>query len=1113
MKIRNNSYENNSFVRNAWRDRSRAGMLAGRIEVNKIRHTGSLQLPQDKNNQISFVLNRGSEVARQEDSEKAKALADYDQLLDLVTQLQSSEQSAKKLQPAAGLVTQHRNATSSGDILEFKAFWGQFDGAVHRRKFFDNVTKFVHLKSCLSSEALQLTIGLTVTAENYGELVKLLHDRFHRTTDILDAYINRLFELQPASSHSRKDLLRLHDEINSQLLEIRAIGRDIDTRDTKLISGFRMLLPRLANLLSPRTRTRRSYPSSVSMLSVWITRTTWPTGKHGPHRHDRTFEDKHESTTNDALHASITPKCPCPENARKRLGHCIYVSNMFQIQFKCLQHGHRATECKLKGRIQTTRKPTQKKSCLEDKTEASANVQLTSSHGPTRIRFQTIRAIAHGAEGKRMTVSCLFDSAAERTQREDVAQTLGLAGPIETITILRGGHDDPVAIETTPGWVVFDPVNPSPNPTSQVNCVQIESEIEQTVKKFWELDSIGIKPQDENPSQDSNGKTWYLPHHAVYKTVNGELKCRIVFDGSAIYGGVSLNQCLETGPNLQTDLVGVLLRLRQYQIAVQANIEIMYLQVALRVEDRDACVSCFLWRNCVQDSPVRVYCLPRVCFGLACSPYLAMNVIKAHAEQNPEECDDIIKVPVFLRKRIPPQEVGHPEPQRELLSLAAKVYDPLGYLAPFTVQAKMMFQSLWTLGLSWDQGMQEHETEADPKRLILPGITLEIHALLLTIWGNLSETDCEARVNWTREPAELDDRDETLMTEQKSIKTQPGSSYEKLSRVTAYCLRFIRNIQLPVIERKVDINLSVSELWAAEVRWFRQVQTKEFATTANSAERLKKFQPFLDDQSLMRVGGRLQQSALPPESKHPIILPSHQPLVELLIQDQHVRQLHVDVNQTLVGIRSKFWIFKGRNAVRKVIRSCPVCRRVDAQPYRLRMGNLPADRVTESLPFSHIGVDFAGSLFVRPEVKRCNTQVHKAYICIFTCMTTRAVHLELLKEQTTDSFLQGLRRFIFRSFNLVDQFIQCLFRDSNWKRLQHKLDQERIRWKFITPRAPWCSGYWERLIRSVKNALRKTLRGALLTHDKLHTTICEIEARINDQPIVLTGDNPSDRIA
>ncbi|KRZ04078.1 hypothetical protein T11_4559 [Trichinella zimbabwensis] len=1462
------------------------------------------------------------------DSKSAKALAGYDQLLDLVTQLQSKandllKNSSQQPDLSQNTATQHQGEcvplsaivqilklpTYSGDILEFKAFWGQFDGAVHRRKDFDNVTKFVHLKSCLSGEALQVANGLTVTAENYEELVKLLHDRFHRTTDILDAHINRLHELQPASSHSRKELLRLHDEINGQLLEIRALGRDIDTRDTKLISGFRMLLPRLANLLPPRTRTK------------WKEHSTKLTEEGLTSKAFLSF------LSQQALLCRGDHRLPnCKRFLSQGLEERKKTARTLHLCFKCLQHGHRATECKMKGRgwtlhrlltstspNQQTRRqadpdnekqPTQKKSRLEEKTEASANVLLTSTHGPTRIRFQTIRAIAHGTDGKRMTVNCLFDSAAERTLvREDVAQTLGLAGPIETITvkgihgihchsaasrriqlrlsplkshphegvnqpiealtltkicddipsvpfrskdwkhleqlhlteerdtnlpihiligldfygrflgekILRGGHDDPVAIETTLGWVVFGPVNPSPNPTSQINCVQIENEIEQTLKKFWELDSIGIKPQEENPTQDSvsakfhsnlthdgsrytvgllwkpgeirlpnnrslaeqrlqaiersimkdpakqlaystvieeyirngwveevtsqheqSGKTWYLPHHAVYKTVNGELKCRIVFDGSAKYGGVSLNQCLETGPNLQTDLVGVLLRFRQYQIAVQADIEKMYLQVALQVEDRDACR--FLWRNCVQDSPVRVYRLTRVCFGLACSPYLAMNVIKAHAERNPEECDAIIKralsnmyvddlvmscdeesevaalisrVPEFLRKggfhlrkwasnrvdllaTLPRPEVcetGERElgkalgvywlkdkdvitfrppansttqsrtTKRQLLSLAAKVYDPLGYLAPFTVQAKIMFQSLWTLGLSWDSPLppkiskqwrswQEElkklsqiklsrpwlshsvkqvrkvevhifgdasqaayaacaylrvesldgessvklmiaKTRVTPvrhislprlelmaallcarlKKYIEKEVTLPIQetfcwsdSMVVLAWirgsskrwkpfvanrveeiqsvvsprqwkycptkenpadipsrgrslDELLEADLwwqgprwlsQARVNWPREPAELDDRDEAVMTEQKSIKVLTArvneqgiervldptrySSYERLIRVTAYCLRFIRNIQLPVIERNVNINLSVTELWAAEVRWFRQVQTKEFATTANSAERLKKFQPFLDDKGLLRMGGRLQQATLPPESKHPILLPSHHPLVELLIRDHHIRQLHAGVNQTLVAIRSKFWILKGRNAVKKVIRSCPTCRRVDAQPYRLRMGNLPADRVTESPPFSHTGVDFAGPLFVRPDVQGRDVRVNKAYVCIFTCMTTRAVHLELLREQTTDSFLQGLRRFIsrrgrprviqsdnFRSFKLADTFIQCLFRDNNWEKLQRKFNEERIRWKFITPRAPWCGGYWERLIRSIKNALRKTI--------------------------------------
>ncbi|XP_003369067.1 conserved hypothetical protein [Trichinella spiralis] len=127
---------------------------------------------------------------------------------------------------------------------------------------------------------------------------------------------------------------------------------------------------------------------------------------------------------------------------------------------------------------------------------------------------------------------------------------------------------------------------------------------------------------------------------------------------------------------------------------------------------------------------------------------------------------------------------------------------------------------------------------------------------------------------------------------------------------------------------------------------------------------------------------------------------------------------------------------------------------------------------------------------------------------------TRAVHLKLLREQTTDSFLQGLQRFISRRgrprviqsdnfwfFKLADTFIQSLFRDSDWEKLQRKLNEERIRWKFITPRARWCGGYWERFILSIKNAPRKTIRGAFLKYDELHT------ARINDRPLVFMGDD------
>ncbi|XP_003367212.1 hypothetical protein Tsp_14493, partial [Trichinella spiralis] len=246
-----------------------------------------------------------------------------------------------------------------------------------------------------------------------------------------------------------------------------------------------MLLPRLANLLPPLTRTKwkehstklteegltsKAFLSFLSQQALCMDHTDNLANRktRSPPARQNIRRQIRKHTTIDALHSSITPKCPvcrgdyrlpnCKRFLSQGLEERKKTARTLHLCFKCLQHGHRATECKLKGRgwilhrlltstspNQQTRRqadpdnekqPTQKKSRLEEKTEASANVLLTSTHGLTRIRFQTIRAIAHGTEGKRMTVNCLFDSAAERTLvREDVSQTLGLAGPIKTITV------------------------------------------------------------------------------------------------------------------------------------------------------------------------------------------------------------------------------------------------------------------------------------------------------------------------------------------------------------------------------------------------------------------------------------------------------------------------------------------------------------------------------------------------------------------------------------------------------------------------------------------------------------------------------------------------------
>ncbi|XP_003368715.1 Tas retrotransposon peptidase A16 superfamily [Trichinella spiralis] len=711
--------------------------------------------------------------------------------------------------PLNAIVQIPKLPTYSGDILEFKAFWDQFDGAVHRIKDFDNVTKFVHLKSCLSGEALQLANGLTVTAENYEDI-------------------------QPQS----KELLPLHDETNSQLLEIRALGRDIDTRDTKLISGFRMLLPRLTNLLPILTRTKwkehrtkladegltsKAFLYILSQRAVCMDHTDNLANRktRSPPARQNIRRQIQKHTTIDPLHSSITPKCSvcrgnhrlpnCKQFLSQGLEERKKTARTLHLCFKSLQHGHRATDCKLKG-WDNEKQPTQKKSLLEEKTDANANVLLTSTHGLTRIRFQTKRGIAHGAEGKQMTVNCLFDSAAERTLvREDVAQTLRIAGPIETITVkeVHGIHCHSAASRKI--QLRLSPLKSHPHegvnqPIEVLTLTKICNDISSVtfLSKDWKhLEQLHLPEErdmnlpihilidldfygrffsekiltvieeyirngwvEEVTSQhEQNGKTWYLPHHAVYKTVDGELKCRVVFYGSAKYGSVSLNQCLETGPNLQSDLVGVD---RSASDSTKSQCRLTLRECTCRLHSGWKTAILVVSCGATAYRTLRCECIALpVCFGLACYPYLAMNVIKAHAERNPEECDDIIKralsnmnvddlvmswdeesevaalirrVPVFLRKgrfhlrkwasnrvdllaTLPRPEVcetGEREiskalgvywlkdedvitfrppansttqsrtTNKQLLSLAAKVYDPLGFLAPFTVQVKMM---------------------------------------------------------------------------------------------------------------------------------------------------------------------------------------------------------------------------------------------------------------------------------------------------------------------------------------------------------------------------------------------------------------------------------------
>ena len=239
--------------------------------------------------------------------------------------------------------------------------------------------------------------------------------------------------------------------------------------------------------------------------------------------------------------------------------------------------------------------------------------------------------------------------------------------------------------------------------------------------------------------------------------------------------------------------------------------------------------------------------------------------------------------------------------------------------------------------------------------------------------------------------------------------------YSRLLRTVAWIRRCIRNSRLKEDERlstsSTGLEIQEAEEWlivhVQETSLLEEVSlAKHRGPVKNS--KLTNLNPFLCPTSgLLRVGGRSHRSSLPEEEKHPIILPLNHPVVKLLIDDVHFRELHAGVKHTLSVLRQKFWLIKGRSTVRQTVKNCLVCLHYHTKPFLQQMAPLPEDRIKPVPPFTNVGLDFAGPLYLKDSG-------NNAYICLFTCAVTRAVHLELVSNMTVERFLLALRRMIAR---------------------------------------------------------------------------------------------------
>ncbi|XP_055910537.1 uncharacterized protein LOC129944900 [Eupeodes corollae] len=360
------------------------------------------------------------------------------------------------------------------------------------------------------------------------------------------------------------------------------------------------------------------------------------------------------------------------------------------------------------------------------------------------------------------------------------------------------------------------------------------------------------------------------------------------------------------------------------------------------------------------------------------------------------------------------------------------------------------------------------------------------------------------------------------------------SSWRKIVRIVCYIRRFIYFCRLPKGDRRCGY-LSLSELRLGKIiclKWtqrefLREIKSLKTDRCVDKASKLCSLSPFIDAVGLLRVGGRISNAKnVPFAIRHPIILPKNHPITLLILLDAHRNFLHIGVSGLFALIRQEFWILGSRNLIRKLVHDCHTCFRQRKITSTQLMGNLPSSRVNPSFAFAHTGCDYAGPITLRSSRGRKPT-LSKGYISLFVCMTTKALHLELVSDLTTDAFLAALKRFIARrgrcsvlysdngtnfqgAARVLSDMYKLVQSQNHNKKVAEMLAGESIDWKFIPPHSPHFGGLWEAGVKLVKQHLRRVVGDSVLTFEEMCTLLAQIEALLNSRPLCASSDSDLD---
>ncbi|XP_071963874.1 uncharacterized protein [Antedon mediterranea] len=358
------------------------------------------------------------------------------------------------------------------------------------------------------------------------------------------------------------------------------------------------------------------------------------------------------------------------------------------------------------------------------------------------------------------------------------------------------------------------------------------------------------------------------------------------------------------------------------------------------------------------------------------------------------------------------------------------------------------------------------------------------------------------------------------------------SSWNKLVCVFAYVMRFINNCRL---KDKVRGPLNVDEVKDSEIAIIQKAQGDEFS---DEIKRLSKgeilstksnisgLNPRMDADYLLKANGRLSlNEAISYDVRYPIILPRKHHVTKLIVKMYHELGNHViGTNHTLSLLSEKYWVQAAREEIRECEKNCMGCRRRLAKQGEQIMAPLPKNRTrNESLKaFTRVAVDYAGPFLTKQGRRKVQT---KRYLCLFTCLSSRAVHLEMAYGLDTDTFLNAFHRFVSRRGKpeeiMSDNGRNFVGADRELKGVLKSLDKDKIqsvtvvtgiKWSFILPMTPHFGGVHESLIKSANRAIYGVLRNADITDEELHSAFVGAEGILNSRPLTYQSASVKDII-